>query len=79
MALFKILKGKAENLPSEYHAGYMYITEDTGLIYLDTTDTAGGRICLNSEAATKLRKIVYDDNGEIQEVVNIAYDDIKSL
>ena len=40
MALFKILKGSASNLPTTFHEGWMYITEDTGDIHVDISDTA---------------------------------------
>lgn len=47
VALFKILKGKKANLPNTYHEGYCYLTTDEGNLYIDTTDTAVGRIPLN--------------------------------
>ena len=43
VALFKISKGNESNLPITHHAGYMYITEDTGLIYVDMDDSENGR------------------------------------
>ena len=39
MALFKILKGNESALPSTITEGYMYITKDTGNIYVDISDT----------------------------------------
>lgn len=62
MALFKILKGQYENLPAVYHEGYMYITEDTGKIYVDIAsgpfeddpEDKVYRIVLNSQLAEAL-------------------------
>ncbi len=47
MALFKIFRGKSENLPSERHDGYVYLTDDDGKIYIDTDDE---RILINPNA-----------------------------
>lgn len=74
MALFKILKGNKKNLPSEKTAGYMYITEDTGDIYVDVS--ASSRIQLNSDAANKIRKITYNSDGSYKSEVSLTYDDI---
>lgn len=74
MALFKILKGNKANLPETKTAGYMYITEDTGDIFVDiSTDS---RIQLNSNAANKIRKITYNSDGSYQSEVSLSYDDI---
>ena len=55
MALFKISKGLAANLPTTYKEGYCYFTTDDGKFYIDTADgAASGRICLNAAAADKL-------------------------
>ena len=35
MSLFKILRGKAVNLPSDMHDGYAYFTTDDGKFYID--------------------------------------------
>ena len=77
MALFKILKGKYENLPAVYHEGYMYITEDTGKIYVDIAsgpfeedeDDKLYRIVLNAESADKLKKVVTLEDGSSSETV----------
>lgn len=54
MALFKIHKGLKANLPTTYNAGYCYFTTDDGKFYIDTTNTAAGRIILNAGQADKL-------------------------
>lgn len=54
MALFKIKKGVKANLPTSYVEGYCYFTTDDGKFYIDTTNDANGRICLNAGAADKL-------------------------
>lgn len=52
MALFKILQGVAENLPSKKTEGYCYVTTDEGKFYIDITGTK--RICLNAATADKI-------------------------
>lgn len=52
MALFKILQGVAENLPSKKIEGYCYVTTDEGKFYIDITGTK--RICLNAATADKI-------------------------
>ena len=54
MALFKIKKGIKANLPTSYVEGYCYFTTDDGKFYIDTTNDANGRICLNAGTADKL-------------------------
>lgn len=54
MALFKISKGVKANLPSTYNEGYCYFTTDDGKFYIDTTNTAAGRILLNAGKADQL-------------------------
>ena len=54
MALFKIKKGVKANLPTSYVEGYCYFTTDDGKFYIDTSNAASGRICLNAGAADKL-------------------------
>ena len=51
MALFKISKGVKANLPSTYNEGYCYFTTDDGKFYIDTTNTAAGRVLLNAGTA----------------------------
>ena len=51
MALFKIHKGLAKNLPTTYNEGYCYFTTDDGKFYIDTTDTKDGRKLLNPNAS----------------------------
>lgn len=62
MALFKIFKGKAANLPTTYNDGYCYVTVDDGKMYIDTTNAndGSGRIVLNAshaDTATKLAAV----------------------
>ena len=54
MALFKIKKGLRANLPKTYNEGYCYFTTDDGKMYIDTTDTSSGRVCLNAAKADTL-------------------------
>jgi hypothetical protein len=75
VALFKILRGNAASLAStDIHEGYMYITKDTGEIYVDTTPTT--RIKLNGDAANKIRKITYNADGSYKSELSLTYDDI---
>lgn len=55
MALFKIKRGLAATLPQTYVEGYCYFTTDDGKFYIDTTNTAAGRITLNAYKADILR------------------------
>ena len=54
MALFKILKGNENNLPTTKTPGYMYITEDQGNIFVDLSTTE--RIQLNAKNASTSNK-----------------------
>ena len=51
MALFKIKRGLAATLPKTYVEGYCYVTTDDGKFYIDTSNTASGRIVLNAAKA----------------------------
>lgn len=51
MALFKIKKGLAAALPTTYTEGFCYFTTDDGKFYIDTNNTAAGRVCLNAAHA----------------------------
>ena len=53
MALFKIFKGNKANLPKAITPGFLYITEDTGDIYIDTSTST--RKQLNAHEADILR------------------------
>lgn len=53
MALFKISKGAAKNLPSKKTEGYCYVTTDEKKFYVDVSNS--DRICLNAEYADKLK------------------------
>ena len=57
----------------------MYITEDTGLIYLDTTNTESGRICLNGVCAEYLREILYNDDGTVKVTHTLSYADVLTM
>lgn len=52
MALFKILKGKANDLPTTYHEGYCYFTTDTGKFYIDISNTQADSSRVELNAAT---------------------------
>lgn len=54
MALFKIHKGLANNLPTTYNEGYCYLTTDDGKFYIDTTNAKAGRIALNAKKADSI-------------------------
>ena len=58
MALFKILKGEKERLPSSSKEGWIYITEDSKDMYIFVSDSE--RIQLNANSANTLRN---DDNS----------------
>lgn len=53
MALFKIKRGLAADLPTSYVEGYCYVTTDDGKFYIDTSNSAAGRIVLNAAKADK--------------------------
>ena len=58
----KIFKGNKKNLPLAKTEGYMYITEDSGDIYVDTSNSA--RIQLNANYANAFREA--DTNSPIK-------------
>lgn len=76
MALFKINRGSAANLPEKKTEGWMYITEDAGEIYVDLS--ASERIKLNAEAANKIRKLTTNTDGSSSEV-SLSYDDLLAI
>ena len=76
MALFKINRGSAANLPTIKTEGYMYITEDAGEIYVDLS--ADKRIKLNAEAANKIHKLTKSADGTLSEV-SLSYDDLLAI
>lgn len=53
MALFKILKGNKENLPSTSTEGWVYVTQDTADMHIFTS--ASTKIQLNADKANALR------------------------
>lgn len=57
MALFKIYKGEEELLTQiPMHEGYAYFCEDTGNLFIDISNSAGGRVQVNAYAASILKK-----------------------
>jgi hypothetical protein len=59
LALFKIFKGLKANLPKTYNDGYCYVTTDDGKMYIDTTNDASGRICLNAGHADTAANVAW--------------------
>lgn len=70
MAMFKVCWGDEKDLPKTYHSGYAYFVKDKGLLYIDTTDEEGGRICLNAAGANGL--IVDGEIVESDQFVRIS-------
>lgn len=79
MALFKILKGESQNLPSELHEGYAYFLTDTGEFYVDISDSE--RRQLSAEKLSRTRSgetevIEIDDlllmKDKIQDVITVS-------
>lgn len=63
MALFKILKGDSNNLPTKHTEGYCYFTEDEHKFYIDVNDST--RVPLNAEdATTLLEKTIINEISE---------------
>ena len=60
MALFKVFRGKAENLPEPTHDGYAYLTTDTGKFYIDSGDR---RILINPDITAQM--IPFDSNNTV--------------
>lgn len=57
MALFKIYRGEEELLNQvPMHEGYAYFCEDTGNLFIDISNTTGGRLQVNAYAAQVLKK-----------------------
>lgn len=64
MALFKIKKGLATNLPSTTTEGCCYITTDTKKLYIDlvsATSTEDNRICLNAAYADSAGSVTWNN------------------
>jgi hypothetical protein len=57
MALFKIGKGKAANLPTTKKEGYAYFTTDDGKMYIDVDDST--RVALNAANADTIKDSSY--------------------
>ena len=56
MALFKILSNMNNpnsNLPKTYHQGYCYFDVNTQKFWIDTKNTADGRVAINAPHADK--------------------------
>lgn len=47
---FIVKQGLYANLPTTYTAGTIYVCTDTAEMYIDTTNTAAGRICITNTA-----------------------------
>jgi hypothetical protein len=57
MALFKIYRGEEKLLTQiPMHEGYAYFCENTGNLFIDISNTAGGRVQVNAYAASILKK-----------------------
>lgn len=55
MPFFKIFKGLSSELPSSKKEGQVYLTTDTGNLYVDVSDS--NRIAVNAEKLSSPRKI----------------------
>lgn len=60
MALFKIFRGLAENLPEATHDGYAYLTTDEGKFYIDSGDK---RILINPNVTADM--IPFDTDNTV--------------
>lgn len=56
MALFKILKGNEANLPEEKKEGWAYITDDTGNMYVDVSNSKRVKIGSKSDNAIEAER-----------------------
>ena len=56
MALFKILKGNEANLPEEKKEGWAYITNDTGNMYVDVSNSKRVKIGSKSDNAVEAER-----------------------
>jgi len=56
MALFKILKGNEANLPEEKKEGWAYITDDTGNMYIDVSNSKRVKIGSKSDNAIEAER-----------------------
>ena len=65
MALFKVFRGKAENLPEPTHDGYAYLTTDTGKFYIDSGDR---RILINPDLTAE--NITYNNDTTVAAVLD---------
>lgn len=70
MALFKISKGLAANLPSSKTEGWCYFTTDDGKFYIDVSDTV--RQVLNANYADKAGLATEAEYAERAELANNA-------
>ena len=65
MALFKIKRGLAANLPTNSIEGYCYVTTDDKKFYIDiaTAETASdsSRICLNAAYADSAGSVAWNN------------------
>lgn len=68
MALFKIFKGKVENLPLDIHEGYAYLTTDTGELYVDID--ASTRKQISAEKLSRTRD-GFTETIEIDDLISM--------
>lgn len=77
MAMFKVYWGEKKDLPKTYHAGYAYFTTDDGMLYIDTTDEAEGRVEINAKGATGLIRdgqfIDADQFVDVDDVIDVEH------
>ena len=79
MALFKVNRGKSENLPQERHNGWAYFCTDTAEFFIDYEDDSGiiQRKQLNAAEASRL--IGYDIVNEINESSEVEIPTAKAI
>lgn len=79
MALFKVNRGKSENLPQERHNGWAYFCTDTAEFFIDYEDDAGiiQRKQLNAAEASRL--IGYDIVNAINESSEVEIPTAKAI
>ena len=75
---FIIKQGSKNDLPATYESGALYFCTDTKEIYMDTTNTAAGRIHItNQELETKVTNLI-EDLAELTETVTSENQTIKT-
>lgn len=78
MALFKICRGKEENLPAAMNDGWAYFCTNTGKFFIDWADEDGAikRSSINADFAQKLRYFEGDEfiEVDIAEIANKVHE-----